>query len=202
MGIIRGTRQNTSMIHLLQSYIVYYFIVAIGITMGYHRYFAHREFKTGKVEEAIMLYLGLLCGCQSPIAWCGVHRMHHANPDTPNDPHSPLYKKWHEILFSTWRVKNIPRKFVKDLYHNPRVVFFHEYRYIIFVFTYIIAFFIHPILIFYLIMVFIFSYLFYGMLNLVGHNDSGPVNRWWVNIFAPFEGNHDDHHTKTTNRKK
>ena len=55
-----------------------------------------------------MLYLGSLCGCQSPISWSGVHRMHHAYADTSKDPHSPNFKKWYQILFSSWRVKNIP----------------------------------------------------------------------------------------------
>ena len=48
----------------------------------------------------------------------------------------------------------------------------------------------------YLITTFMLSYLFYGMLNLFGHNDEGPVNKWWINFFAPFEGNHNDHHKR------
>ena len=128
---------------------------------------------------------------QTPLA-ARVHRMHHAYADTPRDPHSPLYNKWWEILFSTWRIKNIPRKFVKDLYKNPRVMFFHKYRYYILGLTYVVLY----QYLFYLIVTFTLSYIFYGMLNLFGHSDEGPINRWWINLFAPFEGNHNDHHTK------
>jgi len=102
-----------------------------------------------------MLYFGSLCGCQSPISWSGVHRMHHAYADTSKDPHSPNFKKWYEILFSSWRVKNIPRKFVKDLYENPRVLFFHRYRFLILLITYIISYLINPIILFYLSMTFL-----------------------------------------------
>ena len=141
-----------------------------------------------------MLYCGILCGGRSALSWSGVHRMHHAYADTPKDPHSPKYKKWYQILFSTWKIKNIPRKFVKDLYKNPRIMFFHKYGLMIMISTWIIAAYFGVAL--YFIWVYIFSYIFYGMLNLFGHNENGPVNRWWIHLFAPFEGNHNDHHTK------
>jgi len=187
------------MIHILISYIAYWVLAAIGITAGYHRYFAHGVFKHNPynpIIETIMLYFGLLCGGQSPLAWSGVHRIHHAYADTPKDPHSPKYMKWWQILFSTWRVKKIPRKFVKDLYRNPRVMFFHKYRFYILLITYFVALYLYPIVLVYLAATFVLSYLFYGMLNLFGHNNEGPVNKWWINFFAPFEGNHDDHHKR------
>lgn len=187
------------MIHILISYIVYWILAAVGITLGYHRYFSHGIFKTNPYHsfiEVILLYCGLLCGGQSPLSWSGVHRMHHAYVDTELDPHSPKYKKWWQILFSTGKIKNIPRKFIRDLYNNPRIVFFHKYGKIILIYTYLFAVWINPIILYYLIMTFILSYLFYGMLNLLAHDDNGAVNKWWINLFAPFEGNHYDHHHK------
>ena len=38
------------------------------------------------------------------------------------------------------------------------------------------------------------SYLGFGILNLFGHNLHGPVNNIWINLIAPLEGNHRDHH--------
>jgi stearoyl-CoA desaturase (delta-9 desaturase) len=184
------------LIDIVILYGIYYIFATIGVTLGYHRYLAHNQFKCNPFSEVLMLYFGLLCGGQSPLSWVGIHRMHHAYADTPKDPHSPIYKKWYEILFTTWRVKNIPRKFVKDLYKNPRVMFFHKWKNVILVFTYMISFAIEIKFFLYLIFISIFSYIFYGALNLFGHNDDGPCNKWWINLFAPFEGNHNDHHQR------
>ena len=71
-------------------------------------------------------------------------------------------------------------------------MFFHKYRYYILAISYVLF---YPFM-FYLAFTFICSYIFYGMLNLFGHGSDGPINRWWINLFAPFEGNHNDHHTK------
>lgn len=187
---------------LIYTYIIYMIIVAVGITAGYHRYFSHREFTASPALETVMLYCGLLCGGQSALTWAGVHRMHHAYADTERDPHSPKFNPWWSILFSTWRVESIPRKFIKDLLRNKRVIFFHKYgRYIYFAH--------YPVLyiifgwqgVFVLFGITILSFLGYGMLNLFGHNANGPVNRLWVNIIAPFEGKHEDHHANSKNRR-
>jgi len=83
----------------IESYILYYILASIGITFGYHRCFSHGEIKVSPIGQCIMLYCGVLCGGQSALSWSGIHRMHHAYSDTPKDPHSPLYKKWYQILF-------------------------------------------------------------------------------------------------------
>ena len=100
---------------LLYGYILYWILAAIGITWGYHRYFAHGGKQQHPVLEIIYLYFGLLCGGRSLLTWAGVHRMHHAYADTDNDPHSPKNHPWYVVLFSLWKVKSIPRKFLNDL---------------------------------------------------------------------------------------
>jgi len=179
---------------LLSMYVFYWVMAAVGLTLGYHRTVAHGQYKLHPILESIVVYIGLVCSACSPLSWAGVHRMHHRYADTPLDPHSPKYQSAYQILFSTYRVKKIPRKFVKDLYKNPRVMFMHKYRWYILAVTYCIALLIHPMTLLYLLALLPISFICYGLVNLFGHNDDGAVNVWWINIFAPFEGNHHDHH--------
>ena len=180
---------------ILFSFILYWIVAAIGITFGYHRYFAHNQYKTNSFIEVILLYFGLLCGARSPLTWAGVHRMHHAHADTPEDPHSVKNYPWYVILFSLWRVETIPRKFIKDLLRNPRVMFFHNYGKYIFVAHWLLTFVIFgPTSLVVNSAFFVLAYLGFGILNLFGHNESGPINNRWISIIAPFEGNHRDHH--------
>ena len=47
------------------------------------------------------------------------------------------------------------------------------------------------------LLVFVYSYIGFGMLNYIGHSQQGPINNLLINLFAPFEGNHKDHHEKS-----
>lgn len=187
---------------LLYSYITYYVLASISITFGYHRYFSHREFKAPLWLQTIFLYFGLLCGGRSALTWSAVHRMHHAYADTLKDPHSPKYKKWYEIVFSLWRVKRIPRRFCKDLLNNKLVMYFHHQGWKYAFLTYFFALLIDWRLLIILLLVFVYSYIGFGLLNYVGHNNNnGPINNLLINLFAPFEGNHKDHHEKSKKKK-
>lgn len=58
-------------------------------TVGYHRYFSHRSFKTSRVGQFL-----LACACctnlqQGPMWWAAYHRHHHQHSDEPDDVHSP-----------------------------------------------------------------------------------------------------------------
>jgi hypothetical protein len=43
-------------------------------------------------------------------------------------------------------------------------------------------------------MIFSLSYVGFGVLNLFGHDANGPTNNKFINLIAPFEGNHREHH--------
>jgi stearoyl-CoA desaturase (delta-9 desaturase) len=61
------------------------------VTVGYHRYFAHRSFKTNRVVQFL---LGCLCSAnlqQGPLWWAAYHRQHHRHSDRPRDVHSPYH---------------------------------------------------------------------------------------------------------------
>ncbi len=71
-----------------------YFLKMFGITAGYHRYFAHRAYKTSRVGQFVLAWLGCSALQRGPLWWAAHHRGHHRYSDTPKDPHSP-----HETSF-------------------------------------------------------------------------------------------------------
>jgi stearoyl-CoA desaturase (delta-9 desaturase) len=60
------------------------------VTAGYHRYFAHRSYKTSRAWQLFLAVLGATTMQNGPIWWASVHRRHHKHADGPSDPHSPL----------------------------------------------------------------------------------------------------------------
>ena len=69
---------------------LYFLIGCFGISIGYHRYLAHKsfEFRWSWLQWPCLLF-GCLAGTGSPLGWVAVHREHHRHSDRPGDPHSP-----------------------------------------------------------------------------------------------------------------
>jgi len=66
-----------------------YTLTALGITVGYHRLFTHRSFKTSRPLRALFAALGSAAIEGPVIEWVANHRKHHRFSDEPGDPHSP-----------------------------------------------------------------------------------------------------------------
>ena len=68
---------------------IMYIVTGLGITVGFHRLFTHRSFKTGKAVRAILAALGSAAIEGPVISWVADHRKHHVYSDREGDPHSP-----------------------------------------------------------------------------------------------------------------
>jgi stearoyl-CoA desaturase (Delta-9 desaturase) len=68
---------------------VLYLLTGLSVTVGFHRLFTHRSFKTGRVVRAVLAILGSAAIEGPVISWVADHRKHHAFADVPGDPHSP-----------------------------------------------------------------------------------------------------------------
>jgi stearoyl-CoA desaturase (delta-9 desaturase) len=67
-------------------------VVGHGVTIGYHRLFAHRSFEANRPLKISLAVLGSMALQGSIIGWVADHRRHHRYADRPGDPHSPLFK--------------------------------------------------------------------------------------------------------------
>jgi stearoyl-CoA desaturase (Delta-9 desaturase) len=68
---------------------VTYTLTGFGVTVGYHRLFTHRSFRTSTPMRALLAALGSAAIEGPVIEWVSNHRKHHRFSDQPGDPHSP-----------------------------------------------------------------------------------------------------------------
>ena len=68
---------------------VTYALTGAGITVGYHRLFTHRSFKTVVPVRLALAALGSAAIEGPVIEWVATHRQHHRFSDRRGDPHSP-----------------------------------------------------------------------------------------------------------------
>jgi stearoyl-CoA desaturase (Delta-9 desaturase) len=61
-----------------------------GVTAGYHRYFAHRTYKTGRVFQFFLAFLAQTSAQKGALWWAAHHRVHHRKSDQEGDVHSPV----------------------------------------------------------------------------------------------------------------
>ena len=69
--------------------VVAYMATGLGMTVGYHRFLAHRSFETRPSVEGVLLVLGAMSMPARPLDFAAYHLQHHAHADHEGDPHSP-----------------------------------------------------------------------------------------------------------------
>lgn len=113
---------------------VMYITTGLGITVGYHRYFTHKSFKTPRPVQFILGVFGSMAVQGPLLEWVATHRKHHQHSDDHHDPHSPhghgetlmgvLQGMWHAHM--GWLFDPPSRdlgRYVKDLKRDPLVRF-------------------------------------------------------------------------------
>ncbi|WP_397422859.1 acyl-CoA desaturase [Phenylobacterium sp.] len=85
----------------LIAFAIAYCVTTLAVTIGFHRYFAHRSFKTGRTLQVMFVVLGSTALQGSLLYWVSTHRRHHRFSDTADDPHSPHFAR--KVPASGWR---------------------------------------------------------------------------------------------------
>jgi stearoyl-CoA desaturase (delta-9 desaturase) len=123
---------------------VFYVSTGLGITVGYHRLFAHRAFEASPALRVLLAVLGAMT-LQGPLTqWVTDHRKHHARSDAEGDPHSPhlsggglagaLAGLWHAHVGWMFSTKGLERGrlYGQDLYED-RVLWVVDRLYLLWV---------------------------------------------------------------------
>ena len=111
-----------------------YWVRMFGMTGGYHRYFAHRSYKTSRAFQLFLGCLGCLGVERGPLWWAAMHRAHHRHSDTERDPHSPSVRGvWgaHWSWLSEWAQMDTDLSVVKDLAIYPELRWLDSYFWVI-----------------------------------------------------------------------
>jgi len=110
---------------LLVTYLGWIVLGYFGFSVWYHRYFAHRAFRTYRVWEYVWGYLGLLVGRGSPLNLASLHcGEHHPYADTDKDPHSPNKGKMHSwFMWSETYVFKLSKSATKHLIRDGFIRF-------------------------------------------------------------------------------
>jgi stearoyl-CoA desaturase (Delta-9 desaturase) len=103
-------------------------LTGMSITVGYHRFFAHRAFQANNIVKAVVLFFGAGAFEQSAIQWASQHRDHHRYVDTDLDPYGIHRGFWfaHILWFILYEYQTDYTN-VKDLQNDPLVMHQHTY---------------------------------------------------------------------------
>jgi stearoyl-CoA desaturase (delta-9 desaturase) len=102
----------------------------LAITAGYHRYFAHRTYRTSRSFQFAMALLGTTATQKGPLWWAGHHRTHHAHSDEPGDVHSPREGLWyaHQGWIFDGRWDDTPIEQIRDFARFPELVWLNRWH--------------------------------------------------------------------------
>ena len=107
---------------------ILYSIACLGITIGYHRCFAHRSFDCHWSIRWLITICGTSAFESSVLDWSKDHRAHHRYTDTDKDPYSIKKGFWHAHwgwLFLA--PEKEARADISDLQADPILRFQHKY---------------------------------------------------------------------------
>ncbi len=110
-------------------FLALYAIRMFGVTGGYHRYFAHRTYKTSRVFQFVLAFIAQSSAQRGVLWWAAHHRDHHKYSDTKRDVHSPVVEGFWYAHMGWLYHHNSETKLerVRDLAKYPELRFLNQY---------------------------------------------------------------------------
>jgi stearoyl-CoA desaturase (delta-9 desaturase) len=110
-----------------------YYLRMFGVTAGYHRYFSHRAYKTGRVMQFLLAFLAQTSAQKGALWWAANHRRHHKYSDTELDIHSPIRRGFwwsHMVWIMVPKYEATDYDRVKDLAKFPELVWLNRWKHV------------------------------------------------------------------------
>jgi stearoyl-CoA desaturase (delta-9 desaturase) len=193
---------NASLLWLIPSFIIY-LIIALTVTVGYHRLFTHNSFQCSKFWHWFFGLVGCISLNAAPMHWSSVHISHHRHGDTPDDPYDSNFK--HFLRFKD-RDNVKPTKNEIRMMRDKMHVFFVDYSLTLSVVTGILLAGISLNAFLFLYALPVTTYLVTsGIHTIFAHGNVVPENErtaarnlWLLEFIIPMGGEwiHKEHHNK------
>lgn len=181
----------------------YFVYGCVGLSVGFHRYYAHRSFEAPRWAQILFTLAGAL-GCSgSPASWAVMHRQHHQYADREGDPHSPKLRGLGVMMIHNYAPKNRRWEMRREFRRDPFQGWVHR-NYILLVSAFAGALLLmdwHLFVFAWAVPVAIKLWISgltiyvthrFGYANHPGADDSRNV--WWLGYAAWGEGWHNNHH--------
>lgn len=114
--------------------VISYCVRMLAITAGYHRYFSHRSFRTGRLFQFVLAFVGCSACQKGVLWWSSWHRHHHRFADTEQDVHSPYYGGfwWSHLGWFLLSDKHVAIQWqlIPDLAVYKELVWLEEHHYL------------------------------------------------------------------------
>lgn len=135
LALYLGIRNGFGMMEI-GCFMFMYLVTMGGMTIGLHRYFAHRTFETGPRMRVLLAITGSMSTQGPLLSWVTIHRKHHAFSDRPGDPHSPhvhesrafgmLNGLWHAHIGWMFTENSADWSFSRDLMGDRTLFWVHR----------------------------------------------------------------------------
>jgi stearoyl-CoA desaturase (delta-9 desaturase) len=115
---------------LLFAVVMYYAMMA-AVTIGYHRYFSHRSFRTTRAFQFLLALACTMSAQKGVLWWAANHRHHHKYSDKEEDIHSPTLRGfwWAHVGWILSRDHGQTRwELIKDLAKYPELRWLNRYH--------------------------------------------------------------------------
>ncbi|MEM8866954.1 MAG: acyl-CoA desaturase [Verrucomicrobiota bacterium] len=200
--------------------IITYVARVFALTAGFHRYFSHRSFKTSRVMQFVLAWVGTSSAQLGPMWWAANHRHHHQHSDKEEDIHSPVVKDafWAHIGWVLCRsYGSIQFDRIKDLSRYRELRFIDRFHVLpvlsLILVLYLIGsglnmafpglgtsgmqmvmwgFFLSTVLVYHV------TFCVNSVTHIIGkkrfNNDDESRNNFWVALLTFGEGWHNNHH--------
>ncbi len=184
-----------------------YLVRMWGITASFHRYFSHRSYKTSRVMQFIMAFIGQSSAQRGVIWWAAIHRHHHLHSDTEADVHSPRHMGFfHSHVGWIFRPLRATADYssVPDLTRFPELVWLDRFHLVPAILLAVGCFLVGGwemlVVGFFCSTVVLYHCVFFinSMAHVVGSQryltGDDSRNNWWLALITLGEGWHNNHH--------